>query len=129
MEGNPNLQRLLSSGIWPPKAGQHLAVQFYDGTKVCEVADIPTSEEMLEVEVIVFDQFTLDIDHNMSLWQMGGGETVTVLRDSVLPVRPQVEVVPSLSRMTRSGRRVVVQVENFDVIHEGLYLLTKLLLT
>ena len=46
----------------------------------------------------------------------GGGETVTVLRDSVLPVRPQVEVVPSLSRMTRSGRRVVVQVENFDVI-------------
>ena len=114
MEGNPNLQHLLSSGIWPPKAGQHLAVQFYDGTKVCEVPEISTSGEM--VEVIVFDQFTLDIDHNMSLWQMGGVEIVTVLGDSMLLVRPQVEVVPSLSRMTRSGRRVVVQVENFDVI-------------
>ena len=68
------------------------------------------------VEVIIFDQFTLDIDHNMSLWQMGVGETVTILMNNLLPVRPQVEVVPCLSRMTRSGRRVVVQVENFDVI-------------
>ena len=47
MEGNPNLQHLLSSGIWPPKAGQHLAVQFYDGTKVCEVPEISTSGEMV----------------------------------------------------------------------------------
>ena len=114
MEGNPNLQLLLSSGIWPPKAGEHLAVQFYDGVKVCEVAKVSTSGEL--VDVIIFDPFTLDINHNMSLWQMGGGETVNIMRDTVLPVRPQVEVVPSLSRMTRSGRRVVVQVENFDVI-------------
>ena len=52
----------------------------------------------------------------MSLWQMGSVEIVTVLRDSMLLARPHVEVVPSLSRMTRSGRRVVVQVENFDFI-------------
>ena len=39
-----------------------------------------------------------------------------VKKQSVLPVRPQVEVVPSLSKRTRSGRKIVLQVENIDVI-------------
>ena len=37
-------------------------------------------------------------------------------KQSVLPVRPQVEVVPSLSKRTRLGRKIVLQVENIDVI-------------
>ena len=37
-------------------------------------------------------------------------------KDSVLPARPLVEVVPSLSRMTRSGRQMVFQVENFELM-------------
>ncbi len=41
---------------------------------------------------------------------------VTVKKQSVLPVRPQVEVVPSLSKRTRSGRKIVLQFENIDVI-------------
>ena len=30
--------------------------------------------------------------------------------------RPQVDVVPSLSQMTRSGRQMVFQVENFELL-------------
>ena len=37
-------------------------------------------------------------------------------KESILPDRPQIELVPSLSRITRSGRQMVFQVENIDVI-------------
>ena len=52
----------------------------------------------------------------MSLWQDCEDNKYIIDRESVLPVRPQVEVVPSLSQMTRSGRQMVFQVENFELM-------------
>ena len=91
--------------------GEHLAVQFEDGLKICEVI---TQDEA--VECVIFTQYTLDIDCNLSLWQSLDSSSTYVKKQSVLPVRPQVEVVPSLSKRTRSGRKIVLQVENIDVI-------------
>ena len=76
-------------------------------------ADLPTNEN---VEVRIFKKFSLDVPNNMSLWQDCDDNKYIIDRDSVLPARPQVEVVPSLSRMTRSGRQMVFQVENYELL-------------
>ena len=54
--------------------------------------------------------------NNLSLWQDCDDNKYIIEKDSVLPVRPLIEVVPSLSRMTRSGRQMVFQVENYQLI-------------
>ena len=76
-------------------------------------AGLPTNENL---EVRIFMKFSLDVPNNMSLWQDCDDNKYIIDKDSVLPARPLVEVVPSLSRMTRSGRQMVFQVENFELM-------------
>ena len=64
----------------------------------------------------IFKKFSLDVPNNISLWQDCDDNKYIIDKDIVLPARPQVEVVPSLSRMTRSGRQMVFQVENFELL-------------
>ena len=64
----------------------------------------------------MYSKYVLEIHSNLSLWQDVDSETLIVRKAAVMPVRPQIEVVPSLSRKTRSGRKIIYQVENMDVI-------------
>ena len=113
---------LLLSGPWPPVVGEHLAVKTQeDGhptPKICEflgfVPGIP--KEAGNVRVKVYNQYFLNVPTNLALWQDNDSTEFIIEKSNVLPVRPQIEVVPSLSRMTRSGRQIVFQVENFEVI-------------
>ena len=60
---------------------------------------------------------SLELAHlSLEVAQCLDSSSTYVKKQSVLPVRPQVEVVPSLSKRTRSGRKIVLQVENIDVI-------------
>lgn len=109
---------MLSNGPWPPAVGEHLAIKYrFDQIKIGEFvgfcAGLPTNENL---EVRIFKKFSLDVPNNMSLWQDCDDNKYIIDKDSVLPARPLVEVVPSLSRMTRSGRQMVFQVENFELM-------------
>ena len=59
---------------------------------------------------------TLNVPKFLSLWQDSDCTEYLIAKESILPVRPQIELVPSLSRITRSGQQMVFQVENIDVI-------------
>ena len=107
-----NLSDLASNGPWPPAGGEHLAI--LDGSNF-KIGEFVESLGDNQLEVKIYKPYTLDIPNNMSLWQ-DCDDKYTVNRNMILPVRPQIEVVPSLSRMTRSGRRMVFQVENHEVI-------------
>ena len=76
-------------------------------------AGFPTNENL---EVRIFKKFSLDVPNNMSLLQDCDDNKYIIDKDSLLPARPLVEVVPSLSQMTRSGRQMLFQVENFDLL-------------
>ena len=109
---------LLSNGPWPPAVGEHLAIKYrFDQIKIGEFvgfcAALPTNENL---EVRIFKKFSLDVPNNLSLWQDSDDNKYIIDKDCVLPARPQVEVVPSLSPMTRSGRQTVFQVENFELL-------------
>ena len=98
---------MLSNGPWPPAVGEHLAIKYhFDQIKIGEFvgfcAGLPTNENL---EVRIFKKFSLDVPNNMSLWQDCDDNIID--KDSVLPARPLVEVVP----MTRSGEQMVFQVE------------------
>ena len=83
--------------------------------KICEflgfVPGIP--KEAGNVRVKVYNQYFLNVPTNLALWQDNDSTEFIIEKSNV---RPQIEVVPSLSRMTRSGRQIVFQVENFEVI-------------
>ena len=68
------------------------------------------------MRVKVYNQYFLNVPSNLALWQDNDSTEFIIEKSNVLLVRPQIEVVPSLSRMTRSGRQIVFQVENFEVI-------------
>ena len=53
---------------------------------------------------------------NLSLWQYTEKEHNVIPKEDVLPMRPQLEMVPSLSRSTRAGRKMIIQVENMKQI-------------
>lgn len=113
---------MLLSGPWPPKIGEHLAVRTQKGLRtasgICEFLGfcpgITQNEGNLRVKV--YQKYSLNVPNNMSLWQDNDSIEYLIDKANVLPVRPMIEVVPSLSRMTRSGRQVIFQVENMDVI-------------
>ena len=98
VQDDANVSDLVANGPWPPELGEYLAVQSVDGLKICEVVEIISTKE---VEANIFSQFQLDSHVNLSLWQSSRLNTLTVEKQSVLPVRPQVDIVPSLSRRTR----------------------------
>ena len=109
---------MLSNGPWPPAVGEHLAISYrLDQIKIGEFVGfcdgVPANENL---QVRIYKKYSLDVPNNMSLWQDCDDNKYIIDRESVLPVRPQVEVVPSLSRMTRSGRQMVFQVENFELM-------------
>ena len=68
------------------------------------------------MRVKVYNQYFLNVPTNVALWQDNDLIEFITKKSNVLPVCSQIEVVPSLSRMTRSGRQIVFQVENFEVI-------------
>ena len=109
---------MLFNGPWPLAVEEHLAIKYhFDQIKIGEFvgfcAGLPTNENL---EVRIFKKFSLDVPNNMSLWQDCDDNKYIIDKESVLPARPLVEVVPSLSRMTRSGRQMVFQVENFELM-------------
>ena len=73
-----------------------------------------TDSGILEMHQVV----TIEVQHwdQEEVAQSLDSSSTYVKKQSVLPVRPQVEVVPSLSKRTRLGRKIVLQVENIDVI-------------
>ena len=52
----------------------------------------------------------------LHLYTHSDKEPIIVQKEAVLPVMPLIDIVPSLSIQTRTLRRVIYQVENFDVI-------------
>ena len=114
-----SLAALLTLGPWPPAVGEHLATRtLMSRPKICEFLGFVTRSSVAEgnLRVKIYQEFTLDVPNNLSLWQDSDCNEYIIEKESILPVRPQIEVVPSLSRKTRSGRQIVFQVENFDVI-------------
>ena len=114
---------LLSLGPWPLCIRDQLIILMLRNSqsniKICEflgfVPGLPLQiSENLKVKV--YEEYTLDIPNNFSLWQDNDNSEYLIERASILPVQPQIEVVPSLSRMTKAGRKMIFQVENFDVI-------------
>ena len=87
--------------------------------QICEflglVKKLPISGDK-NVKVKVYEKYTLNVPNNLSLWQDSDCTEYLIAKESILPVCPQIELVPSLSRITRSGRQMVFQVENIDVI-------------
>ena len=107
---------MLANGPWPPKPGEHLALRLVDKNtiQICEfVSDYHNDGKTLEV--LLYDQYYLDVPNSLSLWQFSEKDRNLITKEEVLPVRPQIELVPSLSCSTRSGRKMVFQVENMDV--------------
>ena len=87
--------------------------------RICEFVkfiDNPVPDRAENLEVIVYDPYHLEMQTNLSLWQYTEKEHHVISKAEVLPIRPQLELVPSLSRLTRSGRKMIFQVENMDVI-------------
>ena len=88
-------------------------------TAICEFVkffDTPEPNSDRNVEVIVYDPYRLEMQTNLSLWQYTEKEHYVISKEDVLPMRPKLELVPSLSQLTRAGRKMVFQVENMDVI-------------
>ena len=87
--------------------------------QICEflglVKKLPISGDK-NVKVKVYEKYTLNVPNNLSLWQDSDCTEYLIAKESILPVRPQIELVPSLSRITRSGRQMVFQVQNIDTI-------------
>ena len=118
-KGQESIADLLSSGPWPPQIEEHLAVLMLRNSqsniKICEflgfVPGLPLQISK-NLKVKVYEEYTLDIPNNFSLWQDNDNSEYLIERVSNLPVRPQ----KSLSRMTKAGRKMIFQVENFDVI-------------
>ena len=112
------LQDLVTSGVWPPKVGEHLAL--HDSSKgpiICEFLEfLPEEHKDVSLRVRMFQKYFLNMPNNLSLWQDNDSDEYVVTKSQILPVRPQIELVPSLSRQTRSGRKMVFQVENMEVI-------------
>ena len=110
-----SLSSLAANGIWPPQPGVHLAVLTNDETIIVEVVSLLDDDK---IEVKPFKKYELDSNFgNLSLWQDVDTDLIIVPKSSILPSRPQIEIVPSLSRLTRSGRRIVYQVENMDLVN------------
>ena len=73
-------------------------------------------KEAGNVRVKVYNQYFLNVPTNLALWQDNDLRELITEKSNVLPVCSQIEVVPSLFRITRSGRQIVFQMENFEVI-------------
>ena len=76
VQDDANVSDLVANGPWPPELGEYLAVQSVDGLKICEVVEIISTHE---VEANIFSHF--------QFWT----SSLTIEKQSVLPVRPQVE--------------------------------------
>ena len=96
---------LASNGFWPPKIGEHLAILYENGVQIGEVVGsdgnsyekIETPYPNDEVTIKLYSKYMLEIHSNLSLWQDVDSKTLIVDRANVMQVRPQIEVVPSLS--------------------------------
>ena len=112
------LTNLLSNGPWPPAIGEHLAIKrrllpIAIGEFTGFAAGLPEDQNL---EVKIYQRYQIDHGKSLLMWQDGDDNSYIIEKCCVLPVRPQLEVVPSLSRTTRSGRRITFQVHNWDVI-------------
>jgi hypothetical protein len=102
----------MSHGPWPPSVGEHLAIKFEGGIEIVEVTNtIP----ILECHVFKKD----DLKELESLHLFCDSDLVSIPfeKESVIPIRPLIDVVQSFSKQTRSRRKIIYQVENVDVIN------------
>ena len=91
---------------------EHLAVKDGDTWSLAEVIASTDNEK---AKVTVFEKVHPDGYDGYSLWKDVGDER-TISRQSVLPIRPQTELVPALCSLSRSRRRIIVQVGNPEFI-------------
>ena len=68
------------------------------------------------LRVKVYQEYSLNVPNNLSLWQDNDSSEYLIDKANVLPVQPTIEVVSNLFRMTRSGQQLNFQVEIMDVI-------------
>jgi hypothetical protein len=113
IQPSENVHDLVANGPWPPIITDHLAVKTGEGWTIGEVSELKDSTAALlrlfeRVEIPGFEQF--------SLWQDRDGDLIEVSKTSVLPARPLTDVVPSLSTMTKSRRKIIFQLENYMII-------------
>jgi len=71
---------------------------------------------MRNLRVKVYQEYSLNVPNNLSLWQDNDSSEYLIDKANVLPVQPTIEVVSNLFCMSRSGQQLNFQVEIMDII-------------
>ena len=92
---------------WPPEPYEHLALKTDSGWKVAEFVRV---EDKDHVVLRLLSQIQVRGYQQVSLWEDSNTEEEVVSNACILPIRPETEVVQSLSILRRHQRKIVIQV-------------------
>ena len=104
---------LAAHGPWPPKPHEHLAIKMQSGWAIGEMIKLETPTSII---LHLFKPFKITGYEHFNLWKDTDSDEIVVEKASVLPARPQIDLVPSLCTMTRSRRNIIYQLENHKMI-------------
>ena len=99
--------------ITQPSLYDHLAVKTESGWRVAEFVRFEDENNWV---VRLLSQVALAGREQISLWEDLDAEEEVVSKTCILPIRPETEVVQSLSIQTRHRRRIIIQVGNPEYI-------------
>ena len=79
---------LLANGSWPPKPGEHLAIQLsVNHTAICEFVKFFDTPETT-ADKNVYDPNRLEMQTNLTLWQYSEKEHNVISKEDVLHMHP-----------------------------------------
>ena len=106
----------LQTGPWPPKLGEHLAVNFEDGFYVGEVLEI-LDDETVKVSYMVpkkISTASVELNPRLFWYWPAQQDLMSTSRAAVLPLRP----VLKLAAPPSTKRFVVFKLENLDFVEK-----------
>lgn len=106
-----NLSSILCHGLWPPQLHEHLAIRNGSCFSIIECIkndDVICCKLLRKYDLLDAEQLHLYCDTNE--------EAFEIEIASVFPVRPILDIVPSMSTLTRSRGKLIYQLENYDVL-------------